>query len=149
MRAAELHRLARALRGIALVATGNVGDDRVNSGELAVLEDVARHPGATISEVTRRTGLAQSLVSRITHAMATAGAVIVRPDAADGRKVRVELEPRTRAMITKRAGTSISAAVIAATPNLSPAERRSLEHHLTEAERLLRTGVKEFREPGG
>jgi len=74
MRAANLHRLARTLREVALLATKNTGDDRVDAGELAVLEDIARNPGSTISDITRRTGLAQSLVSRITHGMADGGA---------------------------------------------------------------------------
>lgn len=89
MRASELHRLARTLREIALEATGNTGADRVNAGELAVLEDVAHHPGSTIRDITERTGLAQSLVSRIVHATATAGALAVTPDERDRRKVRV------------------------------------------------------------
>ena len=52
MRAAELHRLARTLRTIALAATENTGADQVNAGELAVLEDVARHPRSTIRDIT-------------------------------------------------------------------------------------------------
>lgn len=55
---ADLHRRARQLRAIALVATENIGSERVNAGELAVLEDIARNPAATISEITRRTGRA-------------------------------------------------------------------------------------------
>ena len=140
VRAAELHRLARVVRDIALQATGNTGADRVNAGELAVLEDLATHPGATIGEITRRTGLAQSLVSRITHGMADAGALSIRPDDQDRRKVRVELRPTTRALINERAGKSISVSLAARTPRLSPHQRRALEHHLSEAERLLRIG---------
>jgi len=50
VRAATLHRLARTLREVALLATENTGDDRANAGELAVLEDIARNPGSTISD---------------------------------------------------------------------------------------------------
>jgi len=91
MRAANLHRLARTLREVALLATENTGDDRVNAGELAVLEDIARNPGSTISDITRRTGLAQSLVSRITHGMAGGGALTIQPDSSDRRRVHVDL----------------------------------------------------------
>ncbi|MFE3170166.1 MarR family winged helix-turn-helix transcriptional regulator [Amycolatopsis sp. NPDC059090] len=140
MRAADLHRLARALREIALTSTGNTGADQVNAGELAVIEDVSRNPGATISDVTRRTGLAQSLVSRITHRMADAGVVRVRPDEKDRRKSRLEIEPSARAMFRTRADGSISSALAAHAPKLSAAQRKQLTHHLAEAERLLREG---------
>jgi DNA-binding MarR family transcriptional regulator len=142
MNAGDLHRLARAVRDIALLATGNTGDDHVNAGELAVLEDIARNPGSTISEITRRTGLAQSLISRITKAMAAAGAVSIGPDSADRRKVRVDLAPSTRSQIMERAGYTISAAVAAQTPKLTDTERAALEDHLSEAARLLRAGAE-------
>ena len=138
MRAADLHRLARDLRAIALLATENTGPDRVNAGELAVLEDIARNPNATIAEITRRTGLAQSLVSRISRAMADAGALTIEPDSNDRRKVRIDLAPDTRAMILDRASNPISDAIITSTPLLSSPERQQLEHHLAAAERLLR-----------
>ncbi|WP_154606166.1 MarR family winged helix-turn-helix transcriptional regulator [Arthrobacter sp. AQ5-05] len=138
MRAAELHRLARELRAIALVATKNIGSDRVNAGELSVLEDIARNPGATIAEITHRTGLAQSLISRITHAMADAEILTIDSDASDRRKVRIDLVPDVRAMILERANSSISEAIATCTPRLSPDQRHALEQHLAAAEQLLR-----------
>ena len=142
MRAADLHRLARTLRAVALLATENTGDDRVNAGELAVLEDIARNPGSTIRDITRRTGLAQSLVSRITHGMADGGALTIRTDSGDGRRVRIDLDPSTRMMILERASNTISAAIAATTPRLSEIERRDLEDHLVAANRLLRAGAR-------
>ncbi|HTN57871.1 MAG TPA: MarR family transcriptional regulator [Protaetiibacter sp.] len=137
MRAADLHRLARELREIALRATGNTGDDRINAGELAVMEDIARHPRSAISEITRRTGLAQSLVSRITRAMAGAGAVVIESDPSDRRKVRVSLHESTRATALDRADNPVTDAIAAAVPALTREQRARLEHHLTEAARLL------------
>jgi DNA-binding MarR family transcriptional regulator len=127
---------------MALLATENTGDDRVNPGELAVLEDIARNPRGTIGDITRRTGLAQSLVSRITHAMADAGVVTMAGDGHDRRKVRVELGSATRAQIIRRAGNSIADALSAHAPALTLDERAELEHHLGEAERLLRTNAE-------
>ena len=141
MRAAELHRLARSLREIALLATGNTGADAVNAGELAVIEDVAGNPGATISDITRRTGLAQSLVSRITHAMHDAGVISIKPDLADRRKLRLDIEPSARALIMSRAKNTITGALTVSTPRLGSDERKALERHLSEAARLLRTGT--------
>ncbi|SFQ53134.1 MarR family winged helix-turn-helix transcriptional regulator [Amycolatopsis rubida] len=140
MRAADLHRLARTLREIALTSTGNTGADQVNAGELAVVEDVSRNPGATISDVTRRTGLAQSLVSRITHRMADAGIMRLRPDERDRRKSRLEIEPSARTLFRARADGSIASALAAFAPKLSAAQRKELTRHLAEAERLLREG---------
>lgn len=143
MRAADLHRLARVLREIALRATQNTGEDRINAGELAVLEDIARHPHSAISEITRRTGLAQSLVSRITRAMADAGAVTIEPDPSDGRKVRVSLDESTRAAALDRADNPATDAIAAAVPRLTEQQRSRLEHHLAEAARLLRSAMEE------
>lgn len=142
MRAADLHRLARGIRAIALLATENTGPDRVNAGELSVLEDIARNPGTTIAEITRRTGLAQSLVSRITRAMADAAALTIGPDGDDRRKVRIDLSSDTRVMVLERADNPISEAIATSTPTLSSGERRDLEHHLAAAERLLRAAAE-------
>jgi len=141
MRAADLHRLARTLRDIALQATQNTGDDRVNAGELAVLEDIAKNPASTIGEITARTGLAQSLVSRITRTMADAGVLAIAPDSTDRRKVRVELEEATRQAILQRADNPATDAIAVATPRLTEQERRTLERHLAVAAALLQRGV--------
>ncbi|MFT4306881.1 MAG: MarR family transcriptional regulator [Microbacterium sp.] len=137
MRASELHRLARTLREIALDATGNVGNDRVNAGQLAVFEDVARNPGASIAEITARTGLAQSLVSRIVHAAAIEDAITVSADPQDRRKVRIELSPAARKAMMQRAGNSLDSALAAHTPALTESERAALHQHLTAAAELL------------
>ena len=140
MRASELHRLARTLREIALEATGNVGADRVNAGQLAVFEDVARHPGASIRDVTVRTGLAQSLVSRIVHAAAAAGALTVTTDERDRRKVQVELSDTTRTAMLQRANEPLESALIIHTPTLTDQERTILQRHMAAAAELLSRG---------
>lgn len=141
MRASELHRLARILREIALDATGNTGSERVNAGELAVLEDIAHHPSSTIRDITSRTGLAQSLVSRIVRWAEERGAVSVEVDTADRRRVRVELSPATRLDILERARGETAISLAAHTPLLTDEERAQLELHLKEAARLLGYGV--------
>jgi len=141
MRASELHRLARVLREIALEATGNTGADRVNAGQLAVLEDVARHPRSTIGDITERTGLAQSLVSRIVHAAATDHALTVEQDETDRRRVRVELAGEVREAILDRSRNSTEDAIATYTPHLGAEDRERLGHHLEEAAALLRQGA--------
>ena len=138
MRAADLHRLARTVRAIALAATGNTGEDRVTLGELAVLEDVAHHPASTVGDVVGRTGLSQSLVSRITREMESAGIVRITTDGTDARKVRLDLAPGARELFLARADRSITAALAEAAPHLTTADLLAVEHHLAEADRLLR-----------
>ena len=140
MRASELHRLAREIREVALLATSNTGSDRVNAGELAVLEDIARHPRATIGAITDRTGLAQSLVSRIVNAASTTGALTIDQDETDRRKVRVSLSATTREAILDRAASSTDSAVLAHTPALTEEERAQLNEHLAQAAALFRRG---------
>lgn len=142
MRAADLHRLSRKVREIAFRATGNTGDDRVSPGELAVLEDIARNPGASIGHITRRTGLAQSLVSRITRSLAAAGVVTISVDGSDRRKVRIVLEPAAQEQIMKRADNSITEAVAEYLPALSPEERAELVRHFRAAELLFRLNTQ-------
>lgn len=137
MRASELHRLARTLREIALDATENVGGDRVNAGQLAVFEDLARNPGASIADVTARTGLAQSLVSRIVHAAAREEVMTVTADPRDRRRVCIDLAPSTREAMMRRAANSIDSALAAHTPALTEGERTALRHHLAAAAELL------------
>jgi DNA-binding MarR family transcriptional regulator len=140
MRAADLYRLARTLREIALKATEEPGEQGVSAGELAVLEDIARNPKATISAITARTGLAQSLVSRITHALADSGALTIDAHPRDKRKVQIELDEKVRALILERAGNPITDAIAAASPELSQTELKELEHHLSQASLLLGLG---------
>ncbi|WP_375401632.1 MarR family transcriptional regulator [uncultured Amnibacterium sp.] len=128
------------IREVALQATSNTGSDRVNAGELAVLEDIARHPRATIGEITDRTALAQSLVSRIVQTASTTGALTVDQDEADRRKVRVSLSATTREAILDRAASSTDSAVLAHTPALTKKERAQLNHHLSQAAALFRRG---------
>lgn len=137
MRASDLHRLARLLREIALAASGNVGEDRVTPGQLAIIEDVAEHPGSTIGEVAERTHLAQSLVSRVAAAMREAGIFLAGDDARDRRKTILQIEAGAWAQLRSRGQNPIEDALTAALPHLSTAERTALEAHLSTALRQI------------
>ncbi|MFT4305626.1 MAG: helix-turn-helix domain-containing protein [Microbacterium sp.] len=128
---------AGPLREIALDATGNVGEDRVNAGQLAVFEDIARNPGTSIAGITTRTGLAQSLVSRIVRAAQIQDALTVASNEHDRRKVRIDLSPSTRTAMMRRAGNSLETVLEAHTPALTEDERSALHQHLTAAAELL------------
>ena len=76
------------------------------------------------------------------NAAADAGAATTAVDGHDRRKVRVEIEPTTRAQIIQRAGNNIADALATHAPALTPDERAELEHHLSEAERLLQMNTE-------
>lgn len=137
MRAADLHRLARRLREAALLATGNEGEGRAGFGEVAVVEDVAAHPGATIGAIADRTGLAQSLVSRLVRRLAAAGVLQIDRDAADARRTLVSLDPRTRDEVLRPRGSRpIAPSLVQAFPHLGAEDVRRLESLLDQVLRL-------------
>ena len=140
VRSADLHRLARQVREIALLATGNIGADAVTGGELAVIEDLARHPRSTVGEITERVDLAQSLVSRICQRMTSEGVMQVQSDAIDARKRRLTLQPDVLERARNLGDKPIDAALAAAAPALTEAQRVMLNTHLEAAAELLRQG---------
>ncbi|GAA1686490.1 MarR family transcriptional regulator [Fodinicola feengrottensis] len=143
MRASDLHRIARQLREIALVATGNTAADKVTMGELLVVEDVAAHPGSSIREITERTDLAQSLVSRIVAAMHSHGVFTreVAPD--DARKTLVSIDPVVRAELFKERGNRpVEGALAESLPGLLSAEIARTVAILDELTDLLQRGSR-------
>ncbi|AIY00053.1 hypothetical protein ART_0454 [Arthrobacter sp. PAMC 25486] len=115
-----------------------MGHRGFKDAELAVLEAMARNPGATISEVTRRTRLAQSLFARITRVMADAVVVTMTSDGRDPPDGPRRTRSQDRARTIQRAGDSISDAPATHTAALTPDGRVELEHHLGEAGPSLR-----------
>jgi DNA-binding MarR family transcriptional regulator len=110
--AGQLHRLARLLREIAQVATANEGERPVAASTVAIVEDVADHPQSPITEIARRTGLAQSLVSRTVNRLQAVGVLAVGHDPADGRRTLVSVDPRARHMdFAERAERPIADAI--------------------------------------
>lgn len=141
MHAGQLHRLARQLREIALVATGNTGTDRVSAGELLVIEDVSAHPESSIREITERTQLAQSLVSRIVATMREHDILVSTPDPDDGRKTRISVDPKARSGIFRdRARRPVEPALAESLPHLKPSQVKRLHRLLDEVFDLLHGG---------
>ena len=96
MNAGQLHRLARVLREIAQVATANDGERPVAASTVAIVEDVTSHPRSPIVEIVRRTGLAQSLVSRTVERLQARGVFTAGRDPDDGRRTLVSVDPHIR-----------------------------------------------------
>lgn len=123
MNAAQLHKLSRCLRELALEVSGEEGEARVSVSELAIIEDVANHPNTSIGDSAKRTGLAQSLVSRTVAAMRDAGVFTTDTDPADGRKLRVTIDSKTRSRLFRERGNrSIEEKLAQALPNTTPSD---------------------------
>lgn len=137
MNAGELHQLARLLREMALTATAHRGERGVPLGHLAVVEDVANHRGTSIGEIAGRTGLAQSLVSRTVAQMRDAGILRTERDPADGRRVRISVDPKARRMLKSRGARPVAPALRATRPETSAKDLRRAEKLLEELAALL------------
>ena len=118
----RLNRLARQLREIALKASQAGAELPVSVGELTVIENVARRPDSTISDISRSTGLAQSRVSKVVQDLAEKGVFQCRKDANDRRQTRVRLHPAVREQTFEEYGKrSVDRALADAFPCLDTA----------------------------
>lgn len=138
MDAASLHLLARRLRAVAFAATGNTGPRRFAPSDYAVIEDVAVYPESSIREITDRTAIVQSLVSRIVARYRDEGLLVTAPDPADGRRVLVSVDPATMVEVFRTRGRApIETALIAEMPRLSPERQRRIVELLDELADLV------------
>ncbi len=141
MDATSLHLLARRLRSIAFTATGNTGKQRIAPSDHAVIEDVALHPESSIREITERTAMVQSLVSRIVARLRDQGLLWTAPDPSDGRRVRVGVDPVVLdEVFLARGRADIDEALAAELPRLSARDHRRVLELLDELATLMRDG---------
>lgn len=107
----ELHRLGKRLVELSAQVTGQPGDLRLTPGERAVLADVIRHPASSVSEISSRTGFAQSHVSVSVSRLRARGLAETGTDPADGRRTRVRAADSAVQAITRRAARGIEDAL--------------------------------------
>ncbi len=142
MKAVELHRLARVLREMAVTATANPGEQPVAASTLAIVEDVAAHPGTSISQIVDRTGLAQSLVSGTTARLTKAGALVLEQDPNDRRRTLVSMNEKRRAEdFAERGARGIGDAIRRAIPGANDTQIAEIESELGHlAQQLCHSG---------
>lgn len=134
----QLNRLARLLREVALRASQNGQELPISASELAVIENVARHPDVTIGEISHNTGLAQSRVSAIVRDLTAEGVLVQRKVPPDRRQTRVRLDPRAESQMFDEFGARpVDDALSGAAPHLSPEEVTRLLLLLEEVLRML------------
>ena len=128
MNAGQLHRLARVLREIAQAATANEGERPVAASTVAIVEDVTEHPHSPITEIARRTGLAQSLVSRTVDRLHAVGILEAGRDPADGRRTLVSVTAQARHRdFARRAERPISHAIRQVVAGVSSEQQHRIE----------------------
>jgi DNA-binding MarR family transcriptional regulator len=130
----RLHRLGKHLIDLARQVTTDAGDTALTPGEVAVIEDVFKHPGSAVTEIQARTGFAQSHVSASVSRLREQGLLVAEPDPADKRRTRLTVADIAKRAIMRRAGRAADA-TIAEAVGQERAER--VVKLLEELEKLL------------
>jgi DNA-binding MarR family transcriptional regulator len=102
----RMHRLGKRLIDLSREVTTSAGDAELTPAEVAVIEDVLKHPGSAVSEIKVRTGFAQSHVSESVARLRERGLIETPPDTTDRRRTRVRLSEPARQAVLARAERS-------------------------------------------
>lgn len=73
---------------------GFVHESKFSKPAMSIVGHIMHDPGTTVSELSRRTGVAKSHVSKTVESLAEAGFIEKRPDPADQRLVRLYVGER-------------------------------------------------------
>jgi DNA-binding MarR family transcriptional regulator len=119
----QLHRLGRRLIELSRAATGQVDDRALTAGQVAVLEDVIKHPDSSVNEIRVRTGFVQSHVSVSVAKLKERGIVETAPDHFDRRRIQVRVVPDAMRTVTQRTNRDIDGAVAEAVTDPERARR--------------------------
>ena len=122
----ELFLLGLRLQKIAeaSIPTEGVGEHRTSTRSvLVVTADIRDHPGTTVTEIAKRTGMAQSQISDAVARLRGAGAVTAAPDPADGRRTLLSPDPEGSPRVDTVRNASVEPALAAATTDPEEAMR--------------------------
>ena len=124
----ELFRLSRVLREIALAAATDPGEPPPSAGLVAVTDDIAHHEGTTVGETATRTGLAQSLVSKVVAELREGGVVEMAVDERDRRRSLIRItDSARREVFAERGRRSVSDVLRQRFPERSEADLSRVE----------------------
>jgi DNA-binding MarR family transcriptional regulator len=99
---AQLHKLGRRLIELSRAATSDSGDQALTPAEAAIVEDVIKNPGASVTDIGQRTGFVQSHVSTSVARLRDRGIVETAPDPTDRRRTTVRVtRPAMRAIMRR------------------------------------------------
>lgn len=134
----DLFRITRLLREVALDAARDSGEAVASAGLVVVTEDVAHHDDTTVTEIAKRTGVAQSLVSKVVAQLHDGGVVEAVVDSADRRRTRIRLTELARSqMLPERARRPVNEALFRRFPDLDQKELAQVEAAIEQLARYL------------
>ena len=142
MNVAQLAKLNRVCRDL-LVLASSEKDRSVSPGQVAIFEDIYRHSPTTIQDITRRTELAQSFVSKTISHMKQRGVVKVRQSQADKRKSIITFNPELSGFVQAMSERSIYNALKQYLPHASEDNITRIDALLNEVCELLAVDGKQ------
>jgi DNA-binding MarR family transcriptional regulator len=140
MDALELIMLGRQLTKIGEQALRGGQARPLPPGHALVLRDVLAHPGSSVTDITARTGLSQSIVSKAIARFQDHGMVDVETDPADGRRTLVRVSPGHLAEVRRKGAAPADAALAAALGEAGPAAVAEIIKGLEALAARLRPG---------
>ena len=103
----------------------------ISLAQLFVLQQVAQRPATSLNDLAERTATHQSSVSVVVRRLVDRGLVTRRADAADKRRVQIELTPEGRKLLIG-APETIQVRLMSALHQLSPSDRQQLAQLLSK-----------------
>jgi len=88
----------------ALEAATDPGETAPSVGLVAVTDDIVHHEGTTVGETAARTGLAQSLVSKVVAQLREGGVVEMTVDETDRRRALIRITDSARTQVFANRG---------------------------------------------
>lgn len=111
-------------------------------GHALVLRDVFAHPASSVTDISGRTGLAQSIVSKAIARFQDQGIVETETDPADGRRTLARVSAAHLGDVRRKGAVQADATLAAAIGEADPAAVAEIISSLKElAGRLRRTGL--------
>lgn len=136
----ELFRVARLLREVALQTARDPGETAPSKGIVLVTDDIARHDDTTVTQIAARTGMAQSLVSKVVTQLRDGGVVEAVVDQADRRRTRLRLTDVARTQVLpERAHRTVTDALREQLPGLNDEALAHIEAALEQLAHSLRS----------
>lgn len=134
----ELFRVSRLLREVALAAARDPGEGAPSAGLVVVTDDIAHHDDTTVTQIAARTGMAQSLVSKVVAQLHEAGVVESVSDDTDRRRTQIRLTSLARShVLPERARRTVRDALRQRLPELDEQALARIEVALDQLARQL------------